>query len=127
MNKKIKNIPDKALTHGGRFHADDVFSAALLTYLNPDIVIERGTVVPDDYSGIVFDIGLGEYDHHQKDRKTRENGVPYAAFGLLWKEFGSEILGDVSVIIIKRIEKPVKMEFPMLHLGCCGKNLAQKY
>lgn len=97
MNKKTKNIPDKAFTHGGRFHADDVFSAALLSYLNPDIVIGRGTVVPDDYSGIVFDIGLGEYDHHQKDRKTRENGVPYAAFGLLWKEFGSEILGDVSV------------------------------
>lgn len=96
MNKKTKNIPDKAFTHGGRFHADDVFSAALLSYLNPDIVIGRGTVVPDDYSGIVFDIGLGEYDHHQKDRKTRENGVIYAAFGLLWKEFGSEILGDVS-------------------------------
>lgn len=83
-----------AFTHGGKFHADDVFSAALLRYLNPDITIERGNRVPDDYKGIVFDIGRGRYDHHQRDSRIRENGVPYAAFGLLWEELGVEILGE---------------------------------
>jgi len=87
------DIPNKAFTHGGKFHSDDVFGAALLTYLNADIIIERGYNVPDDYDGIIFDIGFGEYDHHQQNALIRENGVPYAAFGLLWKQFGTEILG----------------------------------
>lgn len=83
----------KAFTHGGRFHSDDVFSAALLTYMYPDIVIERGFKVPEDYDGIVFDIGFGKFDHHQAEKEVRENGVPYAAFGLLWREYGASILG----------------------------------
>ena len=84
---------EKAFTHGGRFHADDVFSAALLTYLYPDICIERGFDIPKDYQGIIFDIGFGAFDHHQEQKEIRENGVPYAAFGLLWREFGEQILG----------------------------------
>lgn len=86
--KKVK----KAFTHGGIFHADDVFSTALLRILNPDIVIERGNVVPDNYDGLVFDIGRGRFDHHQADKRYRENGIAYAAFGLLWNEFGTLIL-----------------------------------
>ena len=46
-----------AFTHSGKFHADDVFSAALLLYLNPEIMITRGNRVPEDFDGIVFDIG----------------------------------------------------------------------
>ena len=83
-----------AFTHSGKFHADDVFSAALLLYLNPEIVITRGNRVPEDFDGIVFDIGRGQYDHHQKDSRIRENGIPYAAFGLLWEELGADILGE---------------------------------
>lgn len=49
--------------------------------------------MPEGYDGIVFDIGRGRYDHHQRDSRVRENGVPYAAFGLLWEELGGEILG----------------------------------
>ncbi len=84
----------KAFTHGGKFHADDVFSAALLLYLNPEIQITRGNKVPEEYDGIVFDIGRGEYDHHQLDSRIRDNGVPYAAFGLLWEQLGTGILGE---------------------------------
>lgn len=84
----------KGFTHGGKFHADDVFSAALLTILNPDITIERGFEVPEDFDGIVFDIGFGEFDHHQQDREVRENNVPYAAFGLLWRKYGSLLVGE---------------------------------
>ena len=91
--EKIKKPNAKAFTHSGKFHADDVFSSALLLYLNPQITITRGNRVPEEYDGIVFDIGRGRYDHHQRDSRVRENGVPYAAFGLLWEELGGEILG----------------------------------
>ena len=91
---KIRKKDAKAFTHGGKFHADDVFSAALLLYLNPEIQISRGNQVPEDFDGIVFDIGRGAYDHHQKDSRIRKNGVPYAAFGLLWEALGAEILGE---------------------------------
>jgi len=91
MSRLIEQIKQKdacAFTHGGKFHADDVFSSALLLYINPEISITRGNSVPDDFTGIVFDIGRGEFDHHQKDSRIRENGVPYAAFGLLWELAG---------------------------------------
>ena len=92
--EEIKKKDAKAFTHGGKFHADDVFSSALLLYINPEIVISRGNKVPEDFDGIVFDIGRGRYDHHQKDSRVCENGVPYAAFGLLWEVLGKEILGE---------------------------------
>ena len=88
-NTKIK----KGFTHGGIFHADDVFATALLKIINPDIEIIRGNQAPEDFEGIIYDIGGGEFDHHQKDKRIRENGVPYAAFGLLWEKYGEEILG----------------------------------
>ena len=92
--EEIKKPNACAFTHGGKFHADDVFSSALLLYINPEIHITRGNKVPDDFEGIVFDIGRGSFDHHQKDSRIRENGVPYAAFGLLWEVLGKEILGE---------------------------------
>ena len=94
LMEQIKKKDARSFTHGGKFHADDVFSAALLFYINPEITILRGNRVPDDFDGIVFDIGRGAYDHHQRDSRVRENGVPYAAFGLLWEAVGAEILGE---------------------------------
>ena len=81
-------IPANGFTHAGKFHADDVFATALLQILRPDIKITRGFVVPDDFDGIVYDIGFGMFDHHQEPRETRPNGIPYAAFGLLWQGLG---------------------------------------
>lgn len=84
-------------THAGKFHADDVFSAAFLEILNPDIKIHRVFVVPeikDPEHTIVFDIGEGKFDHHQANSEKRENGVPYAAFGLIWREFGTMIFDE---------------------------------
>lgn len=86
------HLPEKAFTHGGKFHADDVFSAALLKLCRPDIEILRGYQVPDGFDGLVFDIGDGPFDHHAKGSPVRENGVPYAAFGLLWRELGPTLL-----------------------------------
>ena len=73
-------IPANGFTHAGKFHADDVFATALLQILRPDIKITRGFTVPDDFDGIVYDIGFGMFDHHQEPREYRANGVPYAAF-----------------------------------------------
>jgi uncharacterized UPF0160 family protein len=92
----MSELKNNAMTHGGKFHADDVFSSALLKIINPNIKIKRAFEVPDDFDGIVFDIGCGEFDHHQEGAEVRDNGVPYAAFGLLWREFGESIIGACS-------------------------------
>lgn len=99
MEKKRQenSVADKAFTHSGVFHADDVFSTALLRLLNPKIEVERGICVPESYDGIVFDIGGGQFDHHQRDNEVRENGVPYAAFGKLWRKFGKELVTEKYV------------------------------
>lgn len=81
-------LPETGYTHGGRFHADDVFSTALLRMLNPKIKIQRVMELSEDTIGIIYDIGRGEFDHHQPDAPIRDNGVPYAACGLLWRKFG---------------------------------------
>lgn len=88
-----------AITHSGIFHADDVFSTALLKLLNPEIRITRVPFINFcvDENTIVFDIGKGKFDHHQIEGEVRENGVKYAAFGLLWREFGGLLLSPENV------------------------------
>ena len=90
-------------THCGVFHSDDVFATALLRMINPNIEVVRVNKAPADSDDvIIFDIGLGEYDHHQPDRAVRpmEDGwyidksnnevkqIPYCSFGLLWRDYG---------------------------------------
>ncbi|HIU31326.1 MAG TPA: MYG1 family protein [Candidatus Caccousia avistercoris] len=87
-----RQIPSRAVTHAGKFHADDVFSSALLRLLQPGLEISRVYQVPEGFDGLAFDVGWGEFDHHQKGAPLRENGVPYAAFGLLWRAFGAQFL-----------------------------------
>ncbi len=114
----MRELPDVAYTHAGRFHADDVFSAALLKILKPDIAIRRVPALPEDFSGFAFDIGWGEFDHHQSGAPARENGVPYAAFGLLWREFGPSILGEVEAgRMDERFVQPIDLDD---NTGCGG-------
>lgn len=85
-------------THSGGFHSDDVFSAALLRLINPEIKFLRVNHIPDNIgNAIVFDIGGGKFDHHQTDSPVRSNGIPYASFGLLWREFG-KLLADKDAV-----------------------------
>ena len=91
-------VPKGGYTHGGIFHADDVFSTALLRHINPDINITRGFEPPNDPEVVVYDIGLGEFDHHQKDNEERANGVPYAAFGKLWRRYGGLVFDSEELI-----------------------------
>lgn len=98
MNRKellIKINSGIGLTHPAKFHADDILSACLLRLVNPTIKIVRSNVIPTNFSGIIFDIGLGDYDHHQFDAKVRESGIKYAAFGLLWKDLSYLFMDDI--------------------------------
>lgn len=86
-----------AITHDGEFHADDVLATVILSKVIKPLKIYRTNTIPDyiDSSIIVYDIGMGKFDHHQKNRNgTRENGVPYASAGLMWKEYGARIVSE---------------------------------
>jgi uncharacterized UPF0160 family protein len=41
---------------------------------------------------IVYDVGGGEFDHHDMEKRYREDGIPYAACGLIWERFGKEVV-----------------------------------
>lgn len=52
---------------------------------------------------MIYDIGCGEFDHHQKNRNgQRANGIYYSSIGLLWRKFGKEYLKNIKV---KNVEK----------------------
>jgi uncharacterized UPF0160 family protein len=108
-------------THNGGFHSDDVFACATLQILldkkgeKYDVWRTRDSerLARADY---VFDVG-GEYlpeknrfDHHQKGGAgVRDNGIPYAAFGLVWKHFGERICesGEVADEIDRKFAQPI--------------------
>ena len=99
MSKNIEILTNMTkngcITHSSRFHADDVFSAALLKIVGviPCVsVINRVGYVPNDFKGLAFDIGCGQFDHHQQDARIRPNGIKYASLGLLWDAIGSEYI-----------------------------------
>lgn len=115
-------VPDKAFTHGGRFHADDVFSTALLQIVNPKLTVRRGFRVPEGFSGIVYDIGDGPFDHHAKGSPVRENGTPYAAFGLLWRELGAQLVGEEQAA---RVDQHFVQPLDADDNTGCGNQLAQ--
>lgn len=98
MNKRtLESIVNKGiLTHAGCFHADDTFSTALLCLiLGKEFVVKqlkRVYQIPEGFEGLVYDIGGGEFDHHQKDNEIRGNGIPYASFGKLWRALGLLVL-----------------------------------
>ena len=80
----------RIVTHETIFHADDVFGVAMWKLINPKIEVIR-TLEPEKYDDddtIIFDIGLGKYDHHQEDKALRNDGVPYCGFGLMWRDYG---------------------------------------
>ncbi|MEX0917848.1 MAG: MYG1 family protein [Candidatus Paceibacterota bacterium] len=102
----------KVVTHSGSFHADDVFAVATLQLhfgvenvevvrTRDESIIASADIVLD--VGGVYDPEQQRYDHHQNGAPVRENGIPYAAFGLIWKHYGEELAR--STAIVKRIEE----------------------
>lgn len=93
--KLVKNINEaKFITHSGTMHADDIFATAFLDLLYGDIKVFRTVSVPSNLNSdiLVYDIGRGEFDHHQEEALKRENGITYCSFGLLWKTYGKQFL-----------------------------------
>lgn len=93
---------DKAdcVTHSGTFHADEVFATVLLSLLLDNIAVYRINEYRNEAkdSVIVYDVGLGELDHHQAGGNgKRKNGVPYAACGLVWRKYGDKIIEKIGI------------------------------
>lgn len=91
------------VTHSGTFHPDDVFAVAVLSFLHKGRIkvirtrdqqtIDRADYVVD--VGAVYDVSRQRFDHHQVGGAgARPNGVPYASFGLVWKEYGPSLCGS---------------------------------
>src|SRR3989344_2932062 len=102
----MKDSKKLIVTHDGGFHTDDAFAvAALLLHLDGNAVvvrsrdpkiIESGDFVVD--VGAVYDAERNRFDHHQcGGAGMRENKIPYAAFGLVWKKFGAAISGSAEI------------------------------
>lgn len=91
-----------AATHDGMFHADDVFAGVVLSRLGYRIIRTRDRS-RYGVADIVFDQGdeyddeRGRYDHHQRGGAGgRANGIPYAAFGLIWLSMGMQYCSAVD-------------------------------
>lgn len=105
----------KIVTHNDRFHADDVCAMATLRILLGDTITEVLRTRDQDIiknADIVFDVGhiydpdTNRFDHHQSEGAgKRENGIPYASFGLVWKKYGKEICNsqEVADLIEKKL------------------------
>lgn len=93
------------VTHNGTFHADDIFAVAAFLLANnvdnewqvmrsrDEETIKKADAVID--VGGVYDIATLRFDHHQGGGAgVRQNGVPYASFGLVWNVFGDMVTLD---------------------------------
>lgn len=94
------------VTHSGTFHADDVFAVATLQLAygidevsivrtRDEAVIATADIVVD--VGGIYDAATERYDHHQIGAPVRENGIPYAGFGLVWQVYGEQVAGSAEV------------------------------
>lgn len=99
------------VTHNRNFHVDDVFAVATLQlYLGVENVQvvrsrEKAVIEAADWVvdvGEVYDPAHRRFDHHQLGAPVRDNGIPYAAFGLVWKEIGEAVSG--SALVAEAIE-----------------------
>ncbi len=101
LHGPIKNMPKKIVTHNSSFHTDDIFAVAILLMITPDALVVRSRDQAEiDSADYVVDVGMvyepsrNRFDHHMRDGAgARENGIPYASFGLVWKQFGEELSG----------------------------------
>jgi len=93
-------------THDGSFHADEVFAIGALMLLGGPLEVlrtrDRDALARADLRidvGFRYDPATGDFDHHQREFDgVRDNGVRYASFGLIWREFGARICdGDREV------------------------------
>lgn len=96
----VKNIKEaNCITHGGTFHADEIFATIILSKIMPEMkiirLLEIRGEIPENI--IIYDIGAGKFDHHQLGGNGKREGVKYAACGLVWKQFGKDVLKKYEI------------------------------
>ena len=95
------------VTHDGQAHADDLFAYTVLKRLFPALFLVRTRDKEKIKNALIgFDVGMEydhdryRYDHHQNDKLLRDDGIPYSAFGLIWKHYGmnylESLLGEIE-------------------------------
>jgi uncharacterized UPF0160 family protein len=109
------------ITHSGSFHSDELFAVATVKLWlakkgeasSNEIKIcrtrDEKTMSRKSQEDFVLDVGFHyipverRFDHHQQGGAgTRENGIAYATFGLVWKEYGADICGTE---VAERLDK----------------------
>jgi uncharacterized UPF0160 family protein len=111
----------RIITHSGTFHSDEILAvAALELYLDgkPYEVVRSRDPRVWETGDFVVDVGMeydplrGRFDHHQEGGAgTRENGIPYSSFGLVWKHFGEAIAGskEIADAIDRKLGYPIDL------------------
>ncbi len=94
------------ITHNGSFHTDEVFAIALFLLAFPNeewqVIRTRETDLLGSADcvidvGGIYDPKNRRFDHHQEGGAgERQNGILYASFGLVWKEYGLALCGGVE-------------------------------
>lgn len=111
----------KLITHNGSFHTDDIFACATLSLMLEKAGEEFEVIRTRDAEIInggdyVFDVGgihdesTNRFDHHQTGGAgSRESGIEYSSFGLVWKKFGEDLAGGekAKMIIDRHLVAPV--------------------
>lgn len=101
MDKEVTVV-----THNGSFHTDDVFAVAALFLALPGVSLkvvrtrDPETIASADHVvdvGGVYDPAVRRFDHHQGTAGSRDDGVPYSSFGLVWKQYGESVCGSSRI------------------------------
>lgn len=100
----------KICVHSGPFHADEVFSAAVMTIIEPTVRIIRSRDEKDwEAADFRVDVGgkynpeTGDFDHHQLDFDIRhtapsskyEKGPKKSSVGLIWEFYGPDAINKI--------------------------------
>lgn len=95
----------KIAVHNRDFHADEVFAVSILRLIYPKVKVIR---TRDEKKlkevdaridvGKKYNFKTNDFDHHQKGGAgKRDNGIPYASAGLIWKHFGKNLVSSDEV------------------------------
>lgn len=99
MIRLVDNLKDaQFITHAGNFHADDVFATVLLEKIFTNISLIRLKEYHNEGTGLAYDIGDQQFDHHVNNAQKRTDGYTYCSFGLLWQKYGLEYLKRENIL-----------------------------
>ena len=114
VDKSIQN-PKTLIVHSGVMHADDIMTAAILSYAYPGIEIKRmldkdiTEEMKEDSRTLICDIGKeynpkkGLFDHHN-DCTLMADGVKHSAVGLILPYLPKEFRGKMPQELLEQID-----------------------